>query len=57
MVRGEKGKEWLRRDRMFSKPNSDSMFIYFNRKEKRGACLSHDSIFDPAYFIDVMKTY
>lgn len=57
MVREEKGKEWFRRDRMFSKPNSDSMFIYFNRKEKRGACLSHDSIYDPAYFIDVMKTY
>lgn len=36
MVRGEKGKEWFRRDRMLSNPNSDSMFIYFNRKEKRG---------------------
>lgn len=37
MVGGEKGREWFKKDSMFSKPNSDCMFIYFNRKEKRGA--------------------
>lgn len=37
MVRREKGREWFKRGSMFSKPYSGCMFMYSNRKEKRGA--------------------
>lgn len=40
MVGGEKGREWFKRDSMFSKPYPDCMFMYFNREEKRGTLFS-----------------
>lgn len=41
MVREEKEREWLRRERMLSKANSDSALIYYlNRKKREGPCLT-----------------